>query len=928
MILSISLFRKKEVFFIFFLDFSLFKIKFIHNRKSQKNNLKNIRILMKENILPDLNFPFVEEMKEFSRPFFPDKKASASYGKWHLKAAFPDEKNLLETAYESCRRYISSGGYEECDFDGYLLETKQEKTEKFEAYFLTLSPGKCVISANDTEGIRRGIYEFIDLFCANGGSFPEKEEVITRKPFLSIRLGRCPFSPIKRWPVNTDELLDDIDYYPDAYLETLARDGINGIWLVTQLRELGKSSFTKEDPQRKRRLEKLSRVAEKCGRFGVKVWLFMIEPFAVPDEDELYKEHPELFMPAVIKGMKHCFCPAAEETGKYLREITKDVFSSVPALGGIVDIVYGERPTTCPSTKSSHDDSPILCQNQCSLNTNEIMQKALQAISDGIRAGSKEAKLIAWYYMPHAASLSSFCKDFAKYTPEDVIAQFNFESGGEKIQLGKKHCAGDYWVSYEGPAERYKEAALQRTNGPMGAKLQLGCGHELTPVPYIPVPEIAYNKYKAMYELNVSSVMQSWYIGNFPGLMERACGRLAFEDFSGGKEDFLLRLARPFWGKYSEEVVKAWEIFNKGYQLFPFSLLFQYYAPQNAFMMWKYHFLPDLAPLAPPWKPNFEFGGDTIGEAMAGFTLEDTAILMKEMSKEWKNGMEKLLPLKEIYKESIEHLRDIGNAELIGILIEGTSYLLDFFLLRKRLYTEKLMQNEYISLIEEMKQLLSQHKELCKKCIPILEADSRLGYHGEALCRIFDEEKTAKALLTAEESMKEAQMLLDAVKSGMTPLQYAEKTILDVLPQNTEQKAENFKWKWQVEKDKFLLKVYDLPAGKDVSIKAYFTDMTGSSFPMQDVFNIEKGECIRKQNILLILTGENFDSNFHVEFHNNSLIAAWPLSSIPGAVRDKMFRFTFSINIAGTNTLAKGEGGIGRLYLGNIRPNETYAMYV
>ena len=556
-----------------------------------------------ENILPDLNFPFVEEMKKFAVPFFPDKtEKNHKRIFWSLQMEFPDSEGLLQTAVESLHRFLAGGNCQaKKENTSYIVRIEKEEKSVFEEYSLEITPQMCRIAANDTEGIRRGIYEFIDLFCTNGGVLPEKCEKIQRKPFLSIRIGRCPFSPIKRWPVNTDELLDDIDYYPDAYLETLAHDGINGIWLVSQLRELGVSSYTKEDPQREKRLEKLSRVAEKCGRYGIKVWLFMIEPFAVPDDDILYKEHPELFMQKNSSGGKNCFCPASCDTQKYLYEITKSVFSRVPALGGVIDIVYGERPTSCPSTVAAYSENKIFCQDQCSLNKNEIMQKALQALSDGIKAGSKDAKLIAWYYMPYPSPLASWCSKFAQYTPDDVIAQFNFESGGEKIQLGKKHFAGDYWVSYEGPAERYAEAARNRKGRLMGAKLQLGCGHELTTVPYIPVPEIAYNKYKEMHSLGVQSVMQSWYIGNFPGLMERACGRLAFHDFSDNKNDFLYSLAAPLWGKkYAANVMEAWEFFTKSYRKFPFSLMFQYYAPQNSFMMWKYHFLPDLDPLAPP----------------------------------------------------------------------------------------------------------------------------------------------------------------------------------------------------------------------------------------------------------------------------------------------------------------------------------------
>ena len=882
---------------------------------------------MNDNILPELNFAFVSEMKEYKVPFFPDKQKSDTIcGSWHLQPEFPDADNLLDTAYDSCRRYLGAGKFQETADSGFCVKTVKKNTSVFEEYSLEITPGTCTIAANDTEGIRRGIYEFIDLFCANDGNFPATTQSITRKPFISIRLGRCPFSPIKRWPVNTDELLDEIDYYPEAYLETLAHDGINGIWMVSQLRELGTSSFTVEDPDRRKRLAKLAKVAKKCSRFGVKVWLFMIEPFALPDDDELCRNHPELFMAKEKPFGRNLFCPASEATGKYLREITKSIFSEIPALGGVIDIVYGERPSTCPSARLSFDNTPLACQNDCGLSINEIMQKALQAISDGIKAGSADAKLIAWYYMPLSSPLAAWCQDFAKYTPDDVIAQFNFESAGEKVQLGKTHIAGDYWVSYEGPSPRFTAAARQRTGKLMGAKLQLGCGHELTPVPYIPVPEIAYNKYKALKSLGVSSVMQSWYIGNFPGIMELACGRLAFHDFNGTAAEFMLDLARPIWGRYAESVVEAWQIFAEAYRQFPFALMFQYYAPQNSFMMWKHNFLPELAPLAPPWKPNFEFGGDAIGEALAGFTLEDAITLMDDMSSQWHNGMAKLMPLKEIFKDSDEHIRDIGVAELLENLICGTALILKFFLLRRELYTEKLPQSGYIAIIEKMKELIEQHKILCQKSIPLLEADSRLGYHGEALCRIFDEFKTAKALDIADRSLADAEKLIEAVKNGSTPLQYAEKLILDKLPPNEVRQTKNCSWFWHKQDDKFVLTITGFPADTDIWGKVFFMDLTGTRFALQDSFDVKDGKCLPRGNMHQIITGKAFDSKFTMDYQGTKLVMTWPIESLPGAKEEKMIRFTFRFGVEEEESFAKGNGGILRLYLGTIKPDETFTI--
>ena len=51
------------------------------------------------------------------------------------------------------------------------------------------------------------------------------------------------------------------------------------------------------------------------------------------------------------------FVPDERKAGGSYREITESVFSEAPLLGGIVDIVYGERPTTCPSVVSCTSSS-------------------------------------------------------------------------------------------------------------------------------------------------------------------------------------------------------------------------------------------------------------------------------------------------------------------------------------------------------------------------------------------------------------------------------------------------------------------------------------------------------------------------------------------------------------------------------------------
>jgi hypothetical protein len=91
----------------------------------------------------------------------------------------------------------------------------------------------------------------------------------------------------------------------------------------------------------------------------------------------------------------------------------------------------------------------------------------------------------------------------------------------------------------------------------------------------MPVPSILYRKYKEMPALNITSVLQCWYFGNYPGVMNRAAGQLAFEDFSGTEDDFLRTLARSEWGDDADSVVRAWKHFAEGFQHFPLSTRFQ-----------------------------------------------------------------------------------------------------------------------------------------------------------------------------------------------------------------------------------------------------------------------------------------------------------------------------------------------------------------
>jgi len=322
--------------------------------------------------------------------------------------------------------------------------------------------------------------------------------------------------------------------------------------------------------------------------------------------------------------------------------------------------------------------------------------------------------------------------EIPSHVPENVILQFNFESGGVKEQLGKPRTGGDYWLSYVGPSESFQKIAQSTTaaESQLSAKIQVGCSHEVATIPFVPVPGLLYRKYQKMRELGVSSVMQCWYFGNCPGTMNKAAGMLAAEEFKNGEKDFLTRLALPDWGRHADAVVSAWMAFADGYSNYPLSNAFQYYGPMHDGVVWPLHLYPVNTPLAPTWKLEFGTSGDCIGECLEDHTLDEAILLCREMSEKWQAGVEGLTNIQSDFADNPARLQDIGLAEALGIQFESGSNILRFYALREELFSAPLSQKEII--LDELESIVHGEIRRSERIAELCDNDSRLGFHSEA----------------------------------------------------------------------------------------------------------------------------------------------------------------------------------------------------
>lgn len=714
---------------------------------------------------------FIEELK---KPLFTEKppyygKSAIEAGEvdvhgLYLKTLYPDDSdNLLETVYQDINHFLK---VYEISGDRYPIIIRKGKTQCFEAYEIEITAENIVITADDTEGVRRALIYIEDKLRSREDAFLTAGK-ISRAPKIRSRITRCFFSPINRPPRNGDELNDDIDYYPEEYLNRLMHDGTNGVWIYTRFSDLIPSSIITEFGEGyEKRIAKLNRTIEKCRRYGIGVYVFAIEPISLPGV--LADKYPDMVgAPIWDADRTKTFCTASERSKKFCYEAGELLVKLAPHLAGFISITFGERVTNCCSLPSWYfENSCPRCRGK---NQGVVVAEAVEALCSGFRAANPKCEVVSWTYSG-ASWTAEEIHEYVKNAPADAMLMQNFEDHGEEEQLGRTRYCVDYWLAYNGPCKAFKTTAeeAKKYGKHMFVKMQVCCSHELASVPYIPVPGKLFKKYKSAYELGVEGVMQCWFFGNYPSLMSKAAGELSFDDFED-EDRFLFDLAAIYWGRSkAEAIVKVWKAFETSYHNYPRNIVFSYHGPMHDGVVWKLALKPKNFALGRTWQSDDPSDGDRIGEClMHGHTLEEAIILVDRMCVEWEEGMR---ILETIPMETDDEREQYSIAQALKILYDSSRNILLFYQLRDQLGRQIA---EPLSTLAKMRALVEAEIQNSLDMSALCEKDSRLGFHSEAEAFKFFPEKMRDRIEQLEELLKtEFPEVEERAASGLSPLAY------------------------------------------------------------------------------------------------------------------------------------------------------------
>ena len=654
------------------------------------------------------------------------RKNEVLFNKINLILDFPDKDNDLEYACKDFKDFLQSAGINE-DAKGLYIKFKKAIVEKDnpEAFSIDVCNDGAIVITDHVDGVRRALVFIEDEMKRRCGPYLPKGKT-DKIPFVKTRISRCFFTPPSHASAegSVNELCSEIDYYPEEYLNRLAHDGINGLWIGSSFRKMLKSDIiteygTEQDVQ----IKKLNQVVAKCKKFGIGIYLFVTEPASSCYSKEIYN-YPDMIGAATPGDDFTLLCPSQPKVQAYIKESVTKLFTLVPNLAGLINITVGESLSGCGSTNS------LICP-RCKEKYKTLgatLAATEKMFSDAMKEVAPNAKFISWTYAQRETPFNDI-EDACRLRDSDVIHMQNFEDLGTPVQLGKKRLAYDYWLSYPGPGKLMKFTTKidKERNIRTFAKIQVCSSHEISTVPYVPAPGILYDKYKFMYENGISGVMQCWYFGNYPSLMNKSAFELSYSPYFKNKNEFLTHLAKTYFGKDYKNAVNAWKLFEKGYRNFPVNLAFEWVGPMQDSPCCPLHLLPADWPMPGTWLKSEQSGGDRIGECLLnGHNIDEAITLVGNMCNYWSQGLQFMTNIDSENSEVRDEQK--RNAQAISLIFRSGLNILKFYKLRHVLGT---LQGG-TEILEQMKDIVNEEIEISSALIPLSEKDIRIGYHSEA----------------------------------------------------------------------------------------------------------------------------------------------------------------------------------------------------
>jgi len=620
-----------------------------------------------------------------------------------------DAQPRIDSSLTSNKVIVAGTRAELADLGGEL--------NRSESFTLQVTPERIILCGFDERGLMRGLYHLEDMMSFRRAPIL-KVQTETRAPLHSPRITSAAF-------YSTLDLEISPDPYTDELLSKISHYGFDSIWVWADLFKIGRSEIYPElDQQVDLHQQRLQRIIERARKYGVDVYLVLAYH---PLPDSFFARHPDTRgTPFKAYGGTNVLCTSSQPVRRYIEEATASIFQHSPDLRGLVFCVGGEGFIHC-YTRSMN------CPRCSQRSAQDVVAELASSVSKGAHAARSNADVVLW---PYSASNHWSREDITQSKlieklPKEVTFMTEFGKEG-RITFGYKSIpAYDYPISYLGPAERFTEqAGLSRQHGlPFWVKTEHAIALEAIQTPYIPVFPRWAERFRRINAFdNVSGVFANWmHYGFTPSIAAEIANWHMWSPLPD-TEKLLRAIARREFGPGTEEpAMRAWNQWSDAIVHYPFSGSMAM-GPVQKGPAHPLFLNPDYKPLH---NTGRQFKNNLSWTEPWGVTVVISE--MEQLVDGWQKGVDAWDQVSAAappaYKGAA--IREGGVSRALLACFRSALNVARFYKLRDEVLQEK-SPARAMMLLDQLEKTAMEELENARAALPVLLADSRLGYANSA----------------------------------------------------------------------------------------------------------------------------------------------------------------------------------------------------
>lgn len=505
------------------------------------------------------------------------------------------------------------------------------------------------------------------------------------------------------------------DEYPNEYLAKIAHEGRDAILVYTTDINCTPSGYLN-----------FNELIDRAARFGIDVYAYSVLESAVS--------------------------PEAENAEEYYENSYGRLFKECPGLKGVTLVGESvEFPSRDPHISGgryfqSPADGIIKGKPSSGMYPCEDYPIWLNLLKKIIRKHKKDADIVFWTYNWGSQPENARVK-LIENLPTDITLQATFEMFEPRcFGSAISHCA-DYTLSFEGPGRYFEseaKAAKKRNIKLYSMTNTGGLTWDFGMIPYQPMPyqwlRRLNNMKKAKKDWRLSGIMECHHYGFYPSFISKLA-KWSFWEPDFDIEQIFKKLLKSEFGETNyEEVNSALKLWSDAIRFYTPSDFDQYGAfrvgPACPFHLYRKGIIPSDKEKDVRSRmfgseicvPNNGLGPDS-RDTIASIRLPEELKSQENMFDLINQGIAKLrkAPSKNPELSSLINLGEyISKCIITGLNAKK-------WVIMKNKFFAETSYEALVKLLDNMEQLLIQEIENTKNTIPLVEADSRLGWEPRML---------------------------------------------------------------------------------------------------------------------------------------------------------------------------------------------------